>query len=423
MTEPSLITSLPQNSAVAGIKPEGAGQPGAERHPNPSRPTLTFQLPDMPPVVHVLKDETITVGRMKENTFVLDNHSVSLVHARITRKDGEFFLKDLNSTNGTWVNGQPVREARLQPGDEVRFADVSGRFDAPAAVALTAAASPAPTGLRLVRDRIAETSGDSPPVVVSGPAIMEPSASIRTPTRSLFWECFLGVVVFMVVCVLGWRLAQGSRIGWQNFADADLPAVIQRLAQDFQGNNPSAQILRQQPWQVGGTVVAALLLAGVAWRLIRIPSATPLGLARGMMPRRSGAETLVTGESAEMWQRRALLAEQQAERVQAALRDGFVSQAAQLFKDKSVMTLLSQREQLLQAQQCAAAEIAELERRLDELQSPLQARLSAYEHRIADLEKALEAKTEENQELIQAKIDVLRRQLETQRSRNRLEFN
>src|SRR5690349_19484230 len=98
-------------------------------------PSLSVQLPGLPPVSHVLKDETITVGRMKGNTIVIEDDSVSLMHARISQKNGEVFLKDLNSTNGTTVNGQPINEAKLRHLDRIGFADVPAQFhsDAPAA--------------------------------------------------------------------------------------------------------------------------------------------------------------------------------------------------------------------------------------------------------------------------------------------------
>jgi predicted component of type VI protein secretion system len=91
-------------------------------------PTLTIQLPGQPPVFHVLRDETITIGRLKSNTIVIEDNSVSLMHAKITRKDGQFYLKDLNSTNGTIVNGQPIGEVRLRDQDKVRFAEITTQF-------------------------------------------------------------------------------------------------------------------------------------------------------------------------------------------------------------------------------------------------------------------------------------------------------
>jgi predicted component of type VI protein secretion system len=95
-------------------------------------PSLNIQLPGFPPVSHVLKDETITIGRMKGNTIVIEDSSISLMHAKITRKDGEYFLKDLNSTNGTILNGQPLGEARLRDMDRVRFAGIAAQFVADA---------------------------------------------------------------------------------------------------------------------------------------------------------------------------------------------------------------------------------------------------------------------------------------------------
>src|SRR5215471_7906645 len=110
-------------------------------------PTLTIQLPGLPPVSHVLKDETITIGRMKGNTIVIDDSSISLMHARITRKNGDYYLKDLNSTNGTTLNGQLVAEARLRDLDRVRFAEITAQFQAEA-VAATASPTP-PTAAAL----------------------------------------------------------------------------------------------------------------------------------------------------------------------------------------------------------------------------------------------------------------------------------
>ena len=102
-----------------------------------------------------------------------------------------------------------------------------------------------------------------------------------------------------------------------------------------------------------------------------------------------------------------------------AIRSGVVSQ----LKEKAVSSLVTQRSDMMNAQQAAAAEMAELERRLSELHTPLQDRLRAYEGKIADLEKALAAKGEENRELIKAKIELMRKQLEVERKGSTLQFN
>jgi len=91
-------------------------------------PTLTIQLPGLPPVEHILRDEAITLGRMKGNTIAIDDVSVSLSHAKIIKAGDDYLLKDLNSTNGTMLNGQSINEARLRNGDQLKFGEVLAVF-------------------------------------------------------------------------------------------------------------------------------------------------------------------------------------------------------------------------------------------------------------------------------------------------------
>jgi pSer/pThr/pTyr-binding forkhead associated (FHA) protein len=56
---------------------------------------------------------------------VIPHASVSRNHARLIRRDGTFELTDLNSTNGSYVNDQPVHGSmRIGNGSEVRFGDI-----------------------------------------------------------------------------------------------------------------------------------------------------------------------------------------------------------------------------------------------------------------------------------------------------------
>lgn len=83
-----------------------------------------------------------------------------------------------------------------------------------------------------------------------------------------------------------------------------------------------------------------------------------------------------------------------------------------ILKDKLVTKLLSQRSDLLDTQEKAAADVAELEARLAKIHAPLQERLRAYEQRISDLERELAQKGEENRELIRAKIQLTKEHME-----------
>jgi hypothetical protein len=187
----------------------------------------------------------------------------------------------------------------------------------------------------------------------------------------------------------------------------------------------AAQIRQSNKWLVIGLVsaggVLVLVLLTLALRRRRESAMLPASLSGGASVPLIGPTT-ETGDSqaaADSWQQRAVAAEQKAQRAHAAIRAGVLAQ----LKQKLVGGLLAQRGQMIEAQRSAAAELAELERRLNELHAPLQERLRVYEARIADLEKALAAKGEENRELIKAKIAMMRKQLATERSKNQLQFN
>jgi len=88
-------------------------------------PKLQVFLPDgAGEVSHELTGDTITIGRLDDNTIQIENISVSSHHAQFTLSGGDYHLKDLNSTNGTFLNGKPLTEAQLHAGDKVRFGKI-----------------------------------------------------------------------------------------------------------------------------------------------------------------------------------------------------------------------------------------------------------------------------------------------------------
>jgi hypothetical protein len=100
-----------------------------------------------------------------------------------------------------------------------------------------------------------------------------------------------------------------------------------------------------------------------------------------------------------------------------AAQPGLEAHLVETLKDAVVQELAGQRRELLAAQQQAAAELTELARRLEAVQTPLLERLRAYEQRIRDLEKELAEQSQENRELLELKIEMTRRQLQSERSR------
>jgi sirohydrochlorin ferrochelatase len=78
----------------------------------------------------VLGEHTISVGRMPESNIVLADPNVSRNHAEIRPQGRGYVVVDLESTNGTKVNGIRVREQELVDGDELMFGNTRIRFEA-----------------------------------------------------------------------------------------------------------------------------------------------------------------------------------------------------------------------------------------------------------------------------------------------------
>jgi pSer/pThr/pTyr-binding forkhead associated (FHA) protein len=86
-----------------------------------------------------LTKERTTIGRKPHNDIQIDNLAVSGEHAVIVTILADSFLEDLGSTNGTLVNGQPVKKHFLQNNDVIELGKYKLKFVAEAAVASKAA--------------------------------------------------------------------------------------------------------------------------------------------------------------------------------------------------------------------------------------------------------------------------------------------
>ena len=87
--------------------------------------------------------ERTTVGRVEDNTFQIADGSVSSHHAEIILRGSEILIRDLNSTNGTFINNEKVTEAVLKPGQALRFGQVELKIDDGKPVAAPSAPTPA----------------------------------------------------------------------------------------------------------------------------------------------------------------------------------------------------------------------------------------------------------------------------------------
>ena len=104
-------------------------------------------------VSHELTEALVTIGRATENMIVLADPSISGRHARLQAAGDDYQLVDLDSTNGTRVNGESIRSVLLQAGDRIRFGKIEACFECE----LSATAQPLPV-LEAVEARPAEVS-------------------------------------------------------------------------------------------------------------------------------------------------------------------------------------------------------------------------------------------------------------------------
>jgi len=82
-----------------------------------------------------LKTDKTTIGRSEDNTFQIAEPSVSSHHCEVIVRGSEVQVRDLKSTNGTYINGVATAEGVLKPGEILRLGQVQMRLetDAPAA--------------------------------------------------------------------------------------------------------------------------------------------------------------------------------------------------------------------------------------------------------------------------------------------------
>ena len=84
--------------------------------PARNRPGITW-----PADPELLQAAELTLGRAPDCALVFCDDTVSRHHARLELREGRWFLVDLDSSNGTLVNGRQVHDAEVRAGDEIRL--------------------------------------------------------------------------------------------------------------------------------------------------------------------------------------------------------------------------------------------------------------------------------------------------------------
>ena len=89
-----------------------------------------------------LHTDRTTIGRVEDNTFQIADPSVSSHHCEVHLRGDEIFIRDLNSTNGTFINNEKIAESVLKPGQTLRLGQVELKLETEGAPAAASGGTP-----------------------------------------------------------------------------------------------------------------------------------------------------------------------------------------------------------------------------------------------------------------------------------------
>lgn len=145
---------------------------------------------------HELSGELITVGRSPESTIQIEDPSVSGRHAQLHQVGETFHLQDLDSTNGTRVNGETITSVALRVGDRIRFGKVEACFECE----VQQEAQPAPELQHIEEAKPAEVSAR--PADFSNASPFPKRAREKDPVRLAMFAVAAAAIVAFIASML-----------------------------------------------------------------------------------------------------------------------------------------------------------------------------------------------------------------------------
>ncbi|HSY09976.1 MAG TPA: FHA domain-containing protein [Candidatus Dormibacteraeota bacterium] len=158
---------------------------------------------------HELNVDRTTIGRVEDNTFEIADPSVSSHHCEVHLQGGEFLIRDLNSTNGSFINGEKIAEKVLKPGQVLRLGQVELKLEVEGAAA-TPSPAPAVPAKKTVDSTMVMPRGVSLSDLESGgrPTGFDTNTAFskkRNKVGIYFWIGF-GIVILLIIVLLLYAL-------------------------------------------------------------------------------------------------------------------------------------------------------------------------------------------------------------------------
>ncbi|MCE0522377.1 MAG: FHA domain-containing protein [Methylacidiphilales bacterium] len=142
-----------------------------------------------------LNSPEITVGRVEDNKIQIEHASVSGHHAVFKLDALDYVIKDLDSTNGTRVNGERITEQKLRRNDILRFGNIELLYDSEHAPP----GQPMPSPSERVNLAECNSRGRSADFVNASPIVKQPRGA---PNK--MWKLILSVLALLAVAGVGY---------------------------------------------------------------------------------------------------------------------------------------------------------------------------------------------------------------------------
>ena len=154
---------------------------------------------------HELNVDRTTIGRVEDNLFQIAEPSVSSHHCEVLLRGGDVVVKDLDSTNGTFINDEKITEGVLKPGQTLRLGQVELRLEtgtagAPASSKPSAVPTAPPTmkATRAIQSgvKLSDLEGSG------GRTLADKAFSKKRNQVGIYFWIFAGVVILVIVILL-----------------------------------------------------------------------------------------------------------------------------------------------------------------------------------------------------------------------------
>jgi len=143
-----------------------------------------------------LNIERTTVGRVDDNAVCIPDPSVSSHHAEIVMQGEGVVVRDLGSTNGSFVDGNPIEEANVAPGQIIRFGDIEIRLESGEEVEKAGKMDQT----KILPKRRQGVNIES---LERGPKVSGQTTEFFKPKKGAGTKVFIGVIALLALAVVG----------------------------------------------------------------------------------------------------------------------------------------------------------------------------------------------------------------------------